>query len=275
MTGRQAPPRYSTYANTSTEALSLASYAHTGYETAPESIASSIAALPPRPSRPVMPFAEDEGEGDGDFYVSPFDADPVNAAPPPRASSTGSLPAAVLPRPASMPKSRWGLRLQMQGTQSMPVLSRARTEQGAMPGAFEAAPAGTETDMYAQADVYAHAYSYPLAKQLSPIAEQDYVSPAAESPVRTASLRFAGSTASSLTSAGAALLRNDSAKSGSASGERESVKTRTGSGRSGSGGSAGTASGMGGHSRTGSASVTGSPSEVMRMSSALSVHVPF
>ncbi len=60
------------------------------------------------------------------------------------------------------------------------------------PGAFEAAPAGTETDMYAQPDVYAHAYSYPLAKQLSPIAEQDYVSPAAESPVRTASLRFAG-----------------------------------------------------------------------------------
>lgn len=201
--GRQAPPRYSTYANTSTEALSLASYAHTGYETAPESIASSIAALPPRPSRPVMPFAEDEGEGDGDFYVSPFDADPVNTSPlPPRASSTSSLPTAVPARPASMPKSRWGLRLQMQGTQSMPVLSRARTEQRPMPGAFEAAPAGTETDMYAQTDVYAHAYSYPLAKQLSPIAEQDYVSPAAESPVRTASLRFAGSTASSLTSAG-------------------------------------------------------------------------
>lgn len=257
--GPQAPPTYSTYPNTSTEALSIASYAHAGYVTAPASIASSIAALPPRPSRPEMPFDEDEGE----FYMSPFDSDPADASPlPPRAGSTSALAAAVPARPASMPKSRWGLRLQLQGTQSMPTLPQARPEQRPMPGALEATPADAETD------VYAHAYSYPLATQLSPIAEQDYVSPSAESPVRAASLRFAGSNASSLTGAGAALLRNDSGKSGSASGERESVKTRTGSARSGSGGSVGTASGMGGLSRAASASVTGSPSEVMRMSAA-------
>jgi len=39
-------------------------------------------------------------------------------------------------------------------------------------------------------DVYAHAYSYPLAKQLSPIAEQDYISPTTAGASDSQSVRF-------------------------------------------------------------------------------------
>lgn len=257
--------------------------------TAPASVVSSVAQLPPRPSRPEIPFDEDEGEGE--LYTSPFDSDVEDTVPvQPRSASTSALTS--VPKSATMPKSRWGLKLQLHVAQSMPSLPSSAGHLLVRPQhmadqrethpahdipPLEFAPHET-SDSGVETDVYNHAYSYPLAQQLSPIAEQDYVSPVAESPSRATSLRFAhGGNAStgshkispgadSLSGAGATLLRNDSGK-GSV-GEKESLKTRNGSVRTGSGGSVGTTTGMVSLSRAGSASkgqANGSPSEIMRM----------
>ena len=119
-----------------------------------------------------------------------------------------------------------------------------------------------------ETDVFKHAYNYPLAKQLSPIAEQDYFSPVVESDSRSLSLKFGRADFSNTRGSGG---KPSPAESGSGSiregvksqkekgndgdggiAEKESLKTRTGSSRTGSGGSIGTVNGI---SRTGSASM--------------------
>ncbi|PPQ92501.1 hypothetical protein CVT25_010334 [Psilocybe cyanescens] len=151
-----------------------------------------------------------DNESEHEFYTSPFDLDPLEASP---RTITGN---------ASMTKSRWNLKLQLHssGAQSTPSLVGAGTPQAnrlySLPHfasqnplqmeAFHsqnvahnngdghmqnqdvshyALPASVDTD------VYNHAYNYPLAKQLSPIAEQDYFSPiTGDAESRSISLKF-------------------------------------------------------------------------------------
>lgn len=111
-----------------------------------------------------------------------------------------------------------------------------------------------------ETDVFRHAYNYPLAKQLSPIVEQDYFSPVIESDSRSLSLKFAKANASgsggkpSPAESGSGSIREGVKGKGDDGGteEKESLKTRTGSSRTGSGGSVGTVNGM---SRAGSTSM--------------------
>jgi len=172
-----------------------------------------------------------------------------------------------------MTKSRWGLRLQLHAAQSMPSLPTG----GNKPQSFSNHPDTGFRDTVSTAqsnpmagvtvetDVFKHAYNYPLVKQLSPIAEQDYFSPVVESDSRSLSLKFGKGFSNTSGSGG----RPSPAESGSGSiregvksqkeksndggiAERESLKTCTGSSRTGSGGSIGTVNGI---SRTGSASM--------------------
>jgi hypothetical protein len=112
-----------------------------------------------------------------------------------------------------------------------------------------------------ETDVFRHAYNYPLAKQLSPIVEQDYFSPLVESDSRSLSLKFgrantsgSGGKPSPAESGPGSILEGVRKEKGNEGGtaEKESLKTRTGSSRTGSGGSIGTVNGM---SRTGSTSM--------------------
>lgn len=147
---------------------------------------------------------EHDAESEHEFYTSPFDdSDPLGALPP---TTTGN---------ATMTKSRWNLRLQLHssGSQSTPsLLVGAGTPQAnrlhtlphfasqnplkkeapygqkmAQNGDDQMLPVNVDTD------VYNHAYNYPLAKQLSPIAEQDYFSPTTatgDAESRSISLKF-------------------------------------------------------------------------------------
>lgn len=286
--------------------------------TAPASVASNIPAQRPptrrSDSRPdVLHSDYEEHDDGGELYTSPFDSDsdegfyfPV----PPRSTSTASLSSASKStngNGSTMQKSRWALKLQLHNAQSMPSLqtgagtstrhfshpaqSQARPPpvdqrlthpmHGAPPP--DIAPSSQPVAVSVDTDVYKQAYNYPLAKQLSPIAEQDYFSPVVEPSSRAASLRYArGKNAStstgkaspgaeSLGELGAALLNGGVPTEATAAaevGEKESLKTRTGSVRTGSGGSIGTINGnMVSLSRAGSASMgqlNGSPSEIMR-----------
>ncbi|KAF8169537.1 hypothetical protein BJ912DRAFT_173014 [Pholiota molesta] len=312
-----SPPRYSSHRNISTDVVSQESYPYSGYVTAPASVVSNIPGTAQRPptrrsdSRPdVLHSDHEEHDDGGELYTSPFDSDsdegfyfPV----PPRSTSTASLSSASKStngNGSTMPKSRWALKLQLHNAQSMPSLqtgagsstrhfshpaqSQARPppvdqrlthpSHGAPP--LGLAPGAQPAAVSVDTDVYKQAYNYPLAKQLSPIAEQDYFSPVLESSSRAASLRYArGKNASSSTGKaspgaeslgelGAALLHGAPAEDTAAAevGEKESLKTRTGSVRTGSGGSIGTINGnMVSLSRAGSASMgqlNGSPSEI-------------
>ncbi|KAF8958971.1 hypothetical protein BDZ97DRAFT_1430326 [Flammula alnicola] len=77
-----------------------------------------------RPDRPRHEY-EDESE----LYTSPFDSDPEDAVPiaPQSAGSTSNLK----PGTATMPKSRWNLRLQLHNAQSMPSLPTGAAASGA------------------------------------------------------------------------------------------------------------------------------------------------
>ena len=161
----------------------------------------------PSQSSPELDAYEDES----DFYASPFDGEvegdghPYTVPGPARSTSTTS--SAGTP---SMTKSRWGLKLQLQQLQtqasaSMPSLPAAHSTY---PNAADTSPDAI-SQRYAHlghgqpspefevpnvdTDVYKHAYNYPLAKQLSPIAEQDYFSPTPQSEGEARSLRFARS----------------------------------------------------------------------------------
>jgi hypothetical protein len=190
------------------------------------------------------------------------------------------------PKSGTMTKSRWGLKLQLHGAQSMPSFptgadrTQPRSNQHAYPGAAHSDADATVQDhpltgVNVDTDVFRHAYNYPLAKQLSPIAEQDYFSPVVESDSRSLSLRFGKAGVSSASgSAGrpspaepelGSIRESVKGKKekGSDAGatEKESMKTRTGSSRAGSGGSVGTANGM---SRTGSQSAGESLGDISR-----------
>ncbi|KAF9473625.1 hypothetical protein BDN70DRAFT_364586 [Pholiota conissans] len=319
----QAPPRYSSHRNLSTDVISEISHPHSGYVTAPASIISNIPAQRPptrrSDSRPDVLHSDYDDEEGGELYTSPFDSDsdegfyfPV----PPRSTSTASASSGTKSAPAverTMAKSRWALKLQLHNAQSMPSLqtgtgSSSRhhshpaqpqprspppdqrvTHQSHGSPPLEYAPDSYPPAVSVDTDVYKHAYNYPLVKQLSPIAEQDYFSPVIDSPTRAASLRFANRTqnastgtrkaspgAESLASASATLLNGGAPmEDGVEAAEKESLKTRTGSGRTGSGGSVSTVNGGAiGLSRAGSASMgqlNGSPSE--KVSPFLSRHL--
>ncbi|KAH9474821.1 hypothetical protein JR316_0013287 [Psilocybe cubensis] len=147
---------------------------------------------------------EHDNESEHEFYTSPFDdTDPLGALPP---STTGK---------SSMTKSRWNLKLQLHssGAQSTPsLLVGSGTSQAnrlhALPHFASQNPLkkgipyghkvtlnedGQILPVDVDTDVYNNAYNYPLAKQLSPIAEQDYTSPTTatgDTESRSISLRF-------------------------------------------------------------------------------------
>ena len=167
-----------------------------------------------------------------------------------------------------MTKSRWGLKLQLHAAQSMPSLPTGGGKSQASsnhPHARLSDPvANTQANpipgVNVETDVFRHAYNYPLAKQLSPIVEQDYFSPVVESDSRSLSLKFGKANTSgsggkpSPAESGSGSIREGKKEKGNDGGtaEKESLKTRTGSSRTGSGGSIGTVNGM---SRTGSTSM--------------------
>ena len=170
-----------------------------------------------------------------------------------------------------MTKSRWGLKLQLHAAQSMPSLPTGGGKPPAPSNHSHArlsdpvanAQANPIGGVNVETDVFRHAYNYPLAKQLSPIVEQDYFSPVVESDSRSLSLKFGKANTSgsggkpSPAESGSGSIREgakEKQEKGNDGGtaEKESLKTRTGSSRTGSGGSIGTVNGI---SRTGSISI--------------------
>ncbi|KIM41619.1 hypothetical protein M413DRAFT_152250 [Hebeloma cylindrosporum] len=207
-----------------------------------------------------------EYDPEPEFYSSPFeDAEPEHsttaASLPANASSLTSTP-----KPGTMTKSRWGLKLQLHAAQSMPSLPTGDHLHAGLSDTVATAQANPMVGANVETDVFRHAYNYPLAKQLSPIAEQDYFSRAVDSDSRSMSLRFGRADFSDTSGSGGKPSPAGSGSGSSREGvkgkkekgndggtvEKESLKTRTGSSRAGSGSSVGTANGM---SRTGSASM--------------------
>ncbi|KDR74924.1 hypothetical protein GALMADRAFT_227265 [Galerina marginata CBS 339.88] len=234
---------------------------------------------------------EYDNGNEAELYSSPFD-DPLEVVPAAPRSTTSSSSSTSKSGNAPMTKSRWNLKLKMhphtgpQNTSHLPSgagPSRANpihildeqyprqayphppASQGSSGHLVESGqhPPSVSVDT----DVYNNAYNYPLIKQLSPIQEQDYSSPAAES--RSLSLRFGDGKPSpggdSLVGSvlGAAGVGRKGLENGADVAERESLKTRPASVRTGSVGSVATVNGNG-HSlsRTGSMSMSvGAPAQ--------------
>jgi hypothetical protein len=124
----------------------------------------------------------DQGENQHEIYASPFghsddDEDAFFHGPHPSLSQTTRT---ITPTPTS----RWGgLKLHTESPFSQSTLQvdglifppppdtiSHHLPAGVLPPSLPLIPT-------VNTDVYNHAYNYPLAKQLSPIAEQDYFSP--------------------------------------------------------------------------------------------------
>ncbi|TFK29551.1 hypothetical protein FA15DRAFT_582070 [Coprinopsis marcescibilis] len=112
---------------------------------------------------------------------------PYHPSPTSSASSAEITPTAFAVPSIASHGGKWNLKLQTgpgASTQSLPTTSAVVSP----PMVLEAA------DQRPHTDVYGYAYNYPLAKQLSPIAEQDYLSP--DSLKRTQSLPASAGSAS-------------------------------------------------------------------------------
>ncbi|CAA7269917.1 unnamed protein product [Cyclocybe aegerita] len=130
---------------------------------------------------------------DRELYTSPFESDfeQTGFPMPPKSTTSSSAPENGNGGASggSMTKSRWGLKLQLQQSQmapaSMPSLpvsgnhSQQQATRHTHPTHVQR-HTGVQTfepNEGVGTDVYKSAYNYPLAKQLSPIVEQDYISP--------------------------------------------------------------------------------------------------
>lgn len=151
----------------------------------------------------------------------------------------------------TIPKAKWNLKLQLHGVKGVATsgprgtgdpppqdtdqpLSQDPSGQASgyrMPEGSLQVGGGVDTD------VYRNAYNYPHAAQLSPIPEKDYFSPTVETPgsqsAKNVQKRSPGN--ESLAS-----LIMGSTKDAP---EKEPTRQRTGTGRSGSGGSVATVNG--------------------------------
>ncbi|KAF9530551.1 hypothetical protein CPB83DRAFT_850526 [Crepidotus variabilis] len=176
---------------------------------------------------------EEENQGDVDDGLAPM-AVPVPARSSTSTTSSRSMVSASSQpfgpggstsslggnggAPATMTKAKWNLKLQLQhlqpgsasrSTSSLPPGQTAPSRPGpsvspqvspqVSPPAHEYPMNLNPTGVSVDTDVYKNAYNYPLAKQLSPIAEQDYFSPSPHSSrdkdadAGSMSFRFGGS----------------------------------------------------------------------------------
>ncbi|KAF8878814.1 hypothetical protein CPB84DRAFT_1852290 [Gymnopilus junonius] len=218
---------------------------------------SAIVGPKAQQSTPVKTPSNDDDDNNGaELYSSPFESDPLDVVPAAPRSTTSSSSTSKAAGNGAMTKSRWNLNLKLQlhspASKSIPSLPAAvaapRSDHAAAAAddpfprpsnvpakhlpVLDAPPVNVDTD------VYNHAYNYPLAKQLSPIAE---LSPGPDS--RSASLKFSRSgdgtmgkpsprAESSAGSGFGSLSANWKEKEKEAMGDvvdRESLKTRTGS----------------------------------------------
>ncbi|KAF8802389.1 hypothetical protein BYT27DRAFT_6766911 [Phlegmacium glaucopus] len=130
----------------------------------------------------------DEDDGEHEIYTSPFersdedDEDDFFYGPPPKQSTTISSTSrwGGLKLHTASPFSQSTLRVDglifppPPDTSPHRTLPLSTTAAGVFPPSLQP---GTPPLPTVNTDVYNHAYNYPLAKQLSPIAEQDYFSP--------------------------------------------------------------------------------------------------
>ncbi|KAJ3509826.1 hypothetical protein NLJ89_g5014 [Agrocybe chaxingu] len=204
------------------------------------------------------------------LYASPFESDfeQTGFPIPPKSTTSSSSTSSASENGnggasgGSMTKNRWALKLQLQQLQmastSMPSLpvSGNPGQQQAIPHTRHTHPTHVQKHTGVQTfepnegvgtDVYKNAYNYPLAKQLSPIVEQDYISPThSESESRSViglgknSGTGAGSTQNSVrASPGVESIIGSLARGKSRHGvgeeiedDRASLRTRTGSANS-------------------------------------------